>query len=119
MSDRSPYTPRRRWSQAVLRPALATSLLFAVVATLGVAEARAQPVPAQSFLVEASAPTRSAAALALGARAGRSCGFVRPDRGWHPQHRLSDLACTTRNGLAHCQARATCTPPESAQLAAR
>lgn len=100
--------------QDVLRPVLATSLLFAVVATLGAAEVRAQ-----SFDLSAAAPTRAAAAQAISARAGRNCGFVRPDRGWHPQHQLSGLACTTRDGLAHCQARATCTPPAERQLALR
>ncbi len=89
MPHQQPPAPRPRVHQAVLRPALAISLLFAVVATLGVAEARAQ-----SFALEASAPTRAAAKSALSARAGRECGLTRLNRGWITDHRLEELSCT-------------------------
>jgi hypothetical protein len=98
----------------VLRPALAISLLFAVVATLGVAEARAQ-----SFALEASAPTRAAAASALSARAGRECGLTRLNRGWITDHRLEELSCTADAGQERCAARVTCTLPPDPRVALR
>ncbi len=98
MPHQQPPSPRRRVHQAVLRPALAISLLFAVVATLGVAEARAQ-----SFALEASAPTRAAAASALSARAGRECGLTRLNRGWITDHRLRGRSAAPRASPAPCR----------------
>lgn len=106
--------PRPHLQQAVLRPVLAISLLFAVVATLGVAEARAQ-----SFTLEASAPTRAAATAALSARAGRECGLTRLNRGWITDHRLDDLSCADEEGRERCAARVTCTLPPDRRIALR
>lgn len=109
-----PRAPRRRLNQAVLRPYLAIGLLSVVVATLGAADARAQ-----SFALDASAPTRAAATTALSARAGHECGLTRLNRGWITDHRLEELSCKSENGIERCAARVTCTLPPDRRIALR